>query len=77
MALVGRDLKDHPVATHQPTQAAQGPIHGLEHHQGWGTLSSQQLCHCLTALFVKNFCLTSQKSIFVISKWISMVMGCW
>jgi len=63
MAWVGRDLKAHPFSTPAvgwvppSAQAAQGPIQpGLEHLQGWGTHSfSGQLCHCLTALWVKNF----------------------
>ena len=46
---------------HPPAQAAQGPIQpGLEHPQGWGTHSfSEQLCHCLTTLRVKNCFLVS------------------
>ena len=68
MARVGRDFKDHSVPIHccgqgcRPLdQAAQGSMQtGLEHIQGWGThSSSEQLCQCLTTLWVKNFYLTS------------------
>mgnify|MGYP001855329352 CR=1 FL=1 len=61
-------IKAHPVPTpccgqgcHPSAQAAQGPIQpGLEHFQVRDTLSfSGQLCHCLTALLVKNFFLKS------------------
>lgn len=47
----------HPL--HPPVQAAQGPVHGLGHHQGWGAHRSGQKYQSLTALWVKNSALTS------------------
>ena len=73
MALVGRDLKAHPVPSpcsgqgHLPLdQAAQGPIQsGLEHIQGQSilSLSGQPVPVCLTILSVESFPLTSNQNL--------------
>ena len=60
MAEVGGDLKDIPdpspaMGWVPPTSsAAQGPIHGLGHLQGWGTHSAGQQCRCLTSSLLQH-----------------------
>ena len=72
VGLEGNPLPPYPPllwAECPPAQAAQGPIHDLELPQGWGTHSSGQQCHGLTA--PKYFPIIYPKSLY------KLLPQCW